>query len=140
MIAMLLACSQEVVLDAEVTVPAALLVDVAWPHRVILGFDVPDLLSNQISIGEICAPQPEALVLTYSVTRTGCAQPGAVLAWLEPASTDATCELAVGSWEALTEPPQGAPQDSVDVFDDEQCRGGSAEVWLTLSEEGGAQP
>ena len=135
MITLLLACSQSVTLDSEVTVPAGLLSDISWPHRVILGFDVPGTLNNQISLGEICSPSSEELVLVHTVTRTGCAQTGAVLAWLEPASTDATCELEVGSWESLTEPPQGAPMAAAEIFDGDRCRSGSAEVWLTLGYE-----
>ena len=139
MIVLLLACGQDIILDSEVTVPAALLTDITWPHRVILGFDIPGTLNNQISLGEICAPSTEDLVLVHTVTRTGCAQTGTVLAWLEPASTDASCELSAGSWEALTEPPQGAPQASMDIFDGDRCRSGTAEVWLTLGAEADAQ-
>ena len=139
MMVLLLACSQNVILDSEVTVPAGLLSDIAWPHRIILGFDVPGTLHNQISLGEICEPTSEELVLTHTVTRTGCAQEGTVLAWLEPASTDATCELAAGSWESLTEPPQGAPLAQTQIFDSERCRSGSAEIWLTLGYEADAQ-
>ena len=139
MIVLLLACSQDIILDSEVTVPAGLLTEIAWPHRIILGFDIPGTLNNQIALGEICAPSSEDLVLMHTVTRTGCAQTGTVLAWLEPASTDATCELNAGSREALTEPPQGAPQASTDIFDGDQCRSGTAEVWLTLGDEADAQ-
>jgi hypothetical protein len=134
---MLLACSQEeVTLDVEVTVPAYMLGDVVYPHRVVLGVDIPDTLSSQIFLGEICTAQSEDLVLTHSFTQPGCAQAGAVTAWLEPAGTDATCELEVGDWEPLTEPPQGAPQASADVFEAlEKCRSGEAEVWMTLGYE-----
>ena len=136
MIALLIACSHDVSLSTEVTVPAELLADIEWPHRVILGFDLPGTLNNQISLGEVCAPQSEDLVLTHFVSRTGCAQDGTVMAWLEPASTDATCELEEGTWEALTEPPQGAPEASTVIFDDgDKCRSGEAEVWLTLGTE-----
>ena len=139
MIALLLACSHEVTLDSEVTVPAGLLAEISWPHRVILGFEIPGTLHNQISLGEICEPSTEDLVLIHSVTRTGCAQAGTVLAWLEPASTDASCELSAGSWEALTEPPQGVPQAVADIFEGDRCRSGIADIWLTLGYETASQ-
>lgn len=133
MLALLLACSHEVTVETEVTVPGELLADLVYPHRVILTLQIPDTLNNQISLGEICTPQAEDLVLTHSITRSGCAMEGVVEAWLEAASTDATCELEAGPFQPLTEPPQGAPYASVSVFEgSEGCADGSAQAWLTV--------
>ncbi len=135
-IAMLAACGQDVSLDTEVTVPGSFLDELVYPHRVILAFDIPETVSEQLSLGEICEPQSEDLVLTHSVDLGGCALTGTITAWLEPASTDATCLLEQGSWDPLTEPPQGAPAAEAVVFEGiDKCRSGSAETLLTLGEE-----
>ncbi|MFT5685983.1 MAG: hypothetical protein ACI8RZ_006938 [Myxococcota bacterium] len=132
-IAMLAACGRDVTLETEVTVPGDLLSDITYPHRIILALDVPDAISDQVSLGEICVPQGTDLILTHTVSLEGCALPGTITAWLEPASTDATCELSAGDWEPITEPPQGAPVAEAGVFEGvEKCRSGSAETWLTL--------
>ena len=134
MIALLLAaCSHDVSVTTEVTVPGVLLEDLVYPHRVILALEIPATLNNQLSLGEICTPQAEDLVLTHSIARSGCAMEGVLTAWLEPASTDATCALEPGAFQPLTEPPQGAPTASVVVFEgSEDCADGSAEAWLTV--------
>ncbi|MDG1480452.1 MAG: hypothetical protein P8R54_12715 [Myxococcota bacterium] len=135
-IAMLAACGQEVSLETEITVPGSFLDELVYPHRVILAVDIPETVSEQLSLGEICLPQDADLVLSHSITLGGCALTGAITAWLEPASTDATCLLEPGSWEPLTTPPQGAPAAEAVLFEgSDACRSGTAESRLTLGTE-----
>ena len=137
------ACEHWITVTAEITVSASATVDLTEeaPSRVVALLQVPKTSAHLYSLGVLCEPATEDVVVTLVHDSFGCAKSGTLEAWLEPIAVDTGISADCGIERALygegaAQPPDGAPYASVAVFAAETstngCTNGEEAVELVL--------
>ena len=142
-------CENGVIVDGDVTVSAALTREIlpAVPERVVVRVDIGDMFGIY-GVGVICRPLSQDLVAPFRYVNFGCRSSGSIDAWLVAIDAKELATAACDGDEEKSlemqllhdrdgplEPPDGAPYDSVTVFEGtsgHRCRDGEATVHLVL--------
>ena len=133
-------CEHGVTLDVEIHIPPEAqeaLSDEA-PARIMLRAEIPKTSTIEYSLGILCRPSNEPVVVSMTHDGLGCAKQGMIQAWLAPVTPDGPtdeCDLIQRTFSAGPI-PTGAPQAMATVFEGNAglsgCEDGRAQLELLL--------